>query len=132
MSPSVTIDMSNRRAETGPLCRISIQSSTIDTVRIQLSGELDYSNTELLSAWLRSQIGHRIVRLDLAAVTFVDCAVVGTVLAAHEQQQARAAELQLVNVGRPVRRVLELTRADQILQIVDDPEGDRPCSDAAP
>lgn len=59
--------------------------------------------------------------LDLREVTFLDSSGLRLVLRLHERQSEAGGRLVLVQGGRRVARVLELTGAGERLEIVGDP-----------
>lgn len=93
---------------------------------VQLHGELDLCSAELLTAALRNHLGHRVICLDLSGLSFLDCAGIRAIRAAHERQARRSAALLLANVQPRIRRVLALTQADRLLQILDSDDPSTP------
>ena len=79
-----------------------------------LSGELDVASASVAGAALASP---DVDTVDMAAVTFIDAAGVGVLLAAH-QDPARRRGLRLRRPSRSVRRVLELTELEATFPIV--------------
>lgn len=88
-------------------------------VIVQLRGELDVASAELLTAVLDSCLGRRAVYLDLAGLTFLDCAGLGAILAAAEQQRRCGGRLALLQPSVRIRKLLQLTRADRVVSILD-------------
>jgi anti-anti-sigma factor len=78
---------------------------------VRLAGELDLVTArpleQLLSDVLRTGSGWLVI--DLALVTFMDCAGLGVILRAHAASLSRGGGLRLVAVPRRVRALLALT-----------------------
>ncbi|WP_327721908.1 STAS domain-containing protein [Streptomyces sp. NBC_00490] len=87
----------------------------------RVSGEMDY----LREAWFRGRFteligrGGRLFVLDLAGVSLCDSVGLNVLLGAWRQADAGGAVLVLACVPAPVRRLLELTGADQALRVFD-------------
>ena len=92
-------------------------------IGIALSGELDLSTLDQLQAELDQTLDGRpeLVVLDLRKLTFLDSSGLRAVLSLHAGLQEQAGRLVLVQGPRRVHRVLELTRADDELEIVAEP-----------
>lgn len=86
---------------------------------IQLRGELDITSTELFEAVLCSHCGRRDLYLDLAELSFLDCAGVDAMLAVHQRQASRSGRLVLLHARPAIRRLLHLTHADRVLPLAD-------------
>ena len=89
-------------------------------VVLQLAGELDMAAAPAL----RGQIdaaraeGRAPVVLDLTAVTFIDSSALRELLEGDERLRADGAQLLLAGIRPVVARVLELTRASDVLTVV--------------
>jgi anti-anti-sigma factor len=84
---------------------------------VVIRGEIDICS----SAQLREQLlnvmqrhGARIV-LDLAEVTFIDCAGISALLAARRQALLAGGSLRVLRASPRVRRIISLTRLDPLL-----------------
>jgi anti-anti-sigma factor len=88
-------------------------------VTVALPGEIDFINaSEVRDALaLALDSGGAVVIADAAETTFCDCAGVRALIHAHRRAAASARCLRVAASSRGVRRVLELTGADQILDI---------------
>lgn len=89
-------------------------------VVVTLPGEIDVTNVgEVRNALARAlETGTAVVIADAAGTTFCDCAGVGALVHAHRQAAAAGTGLRVAAAtSRKVRRVLELTGADQVLDI---------------
>ena len=76
-------------------------------VRIRAAGEIDVASAPLLDDALAAATadGYREIHLDLAEVTFFDCAALR---ALEDADDAAPGRLRLVAAGEPVRLVLQL------------------------
>ena len=101
--------------------RISrLQGGGID---FALSGDLDLSTLEQFESALEASLDGKseLVVLDLRELTFLDSSGLRAMLALHSTQREHGGRLVLIRGPRRVHRVLELTRADDELEIVTDP-----------
>ncbi len=90
------------------------------TAIVALDGELDYATAPALTAWLADVLAQgpgRLV-LDLASLTFIDCAGLTPILQCRSTLPA-GFPLILRSPTRAVRRFLAFTRADQICDLRD-------------
>lgn len=78
---------------------------------LRFAGELDVAHVEDIRRQVSRALadGHREIGLDLAAVTFMDCASLGAMIGCLRQARAAGGRLQIAAASAPVRRVLELT-----------------------
>lgn len=92
-------------------------------ISFALSGELDLSTLDHLETVLDGSLdgGPELVVLDLRNLTFLDSSGLRVMLRLHESQRKQGGRLVLIQGPRRVHRVLELTRADEELEIVADP-----------
>jgi anti-sigma B factor antagonist len=107
------------------------------TVVVKLPAEVDFSNKSLVRATLASALASRpkVVVADGTGTGFCDCAAIHTLIAAHHVALAAGAQLRVVITGALVRRVLELTGADQVLVVYPslvDAHADHPSSSLPP
>jgi anti-sigma B factor antagonist len=94
---------------------------------IALSGELDLSGAGALDEEidrLASEDGVRRVVLDLRALEFMDSSGLRLVALAERRLGAAGRELVLVRGPEAVQRVFEITRMEDHLTFVDEPDGD--------
>ncbi|KUN79877.1 hypothetical protein AQJ66_27425 [Streptomyces bungoensis] len=84
-------------------------------------GEMDYLTRPACLTLFGDLIAtrHPCVVLDLSGVTFCDSAGLNALLAAHRIATSNRASLVLACVPPQLRRVLELTGADQVLTVHD-------------
>jgi anti-sigma B factor antagonist len=89
-------------------------------VVVSLHGELDaYQAPDLHAAFAEVAAGARgaTVVLDLAAVTFLDSTVLGTVVGLVRRQRESGGELRVVLPETAARRIFELTGLDGVLDV---------------
>jgi anti-sigma B factor antagonist len=89
------------------------------SVLVTLPAEIDISNGSLVEDELTSALGDGLAVLVADGTTTTFCASAGmtALMRAHHQAEAAGKQLRVV-VGSPVvRRILELTGADQVLDI---------------
>lgn len=89
------------------------------TAVVALPAEIDAANVSLVEAALASALASRPMLLiaDGTGTAFCDSSGIGTLVHAHRQAAAVGAQLRVVITTSPVRRILELIGADQLLQI---------------
>jgi anti-sigma B factor antagonist len=98
-------------------------SVTVDDDRavVTLRGEHEAYSADRLARRLEALLDERIgVTVDLSGAAFIDSTVVGTLLAAKRQADARSLPFVLVlgeGTGWPVRRILEVTGLDRTFDI---------------
>ena len=84
---------------------------------VTLPGEIDTSNDGQIQDMLTSALddGAAVLVADAAGTTFCECSGVTALLFTHHRAAAAGAQLRVV-VGSPsMRRILELTAADRVL-----------------
>lgn len=90
-----------------------------DDVRatVQVSGELDLSTTGRLAALLEEHLaaGRRYLRVDLGGCTFLDTAVLTTLVQLHRRLLNVRGTLVLTGVGRRAAKLLAVTGMDAVL-----------------
>jgi len=87
---------------------------------IALPGEIDITNARDVHDALARAVdgGATVVIANAIRTTYCDCAGVRALIGAHRRAAAAGTALRVAAVtGHPVRRILELTGADQILAI---------------
>ncbi|WP_328965389.1 STAS domain-containing protein [Streptomyces virginiae] len=87
------------------------------TVRVAVSGEIDFDNAMFLrEALLAALFSHRATLLvDLERVTFCDCAGLNTLLTARHAALQAGRSLHVTAAGRRVERLLNLTDTRTLL-----------------
>ena len=82
-----------------------------------LQGHIVIGDTETLRNVVQSLSETSSVILDLTRVTTVDAHGLGVMLELREQMLERGIRFELMNVSKPMSRVLEITRLDSVFQI---------------
>jgi anti-anti-sigma factor len=75
--------------------------------RVQLSGEIDVSNVEVLRQSLVPFNGTS-VELDVSELTFIDAAALGTLIGVRERLRRQGYDLRITGAQGIVRTVIEL------------------------
>jgi anti-anti-sigma factor len=97
---------------------LKIQARKLGNVAVLcLQGQIVNGETEILRNVVQSQSEVSAIKLDLAQVTTVDAGGLGVMLALREQVLSKGIRLELMNLNKRVRMVLELTRLDSVFQI---------------
>lgn len=88
---------------------------------VQVAGEMDLSNADLLASLIDEEVrrGRRLVRLDLSRLTFCDCAGLRAIVQAHERLLRVRGSLVLIGARSAVFRLLELIPLDEALVVAD-------------
>jgi anti-anti-sigma factor len=96
-------------------------SADASRVALQLAGEMDLANADLLTAVVANQLGNgrRFVRLDLCELRFVDCAGLRAIIDAHNDCLAAHGMLVLTGVPPRIAKLLSITGLDEALLIAD-------------
>jgi anti-anti-sigma factor len=84
---------------------------------IRAVGEWDLAGADELAHALdaHERAGRRFIRLDVSAVTFLDCACLEVLVAAHARLLAARGTLVLTGVTPGIARLLSLARLDRVL-----------------
>ena len=84
---------------------------------VKLPGEIDVSNDGQVHDTLTSALdgGTAVLVADAGETTFCGCSGVTALLLTHHRAAAAGAQLRIVVGGPSMRRILELTAADQVL-----------------
>ena len=87
----------------------------------RVSGEMDYVTDPVFRPQFKELIarGDRFIVLDLSGASFCDSAGLNVLLGAWRWADTAGAVLVLACVPKPVRRILEMTGADQLLRVFD-------------
>lgn len=90
---------------------------------IAISGELDVATVASLRQLLLQRNGkHRLVVVDLTAVSFIDSTGLSALILGQRQQHEHGADLSLVGLQPQVEKVLEVTGLNEVFPIYDDVE----------
>ena len=89
------------------------------TAVVPLPAEIDAANVGLVDAAMASALASRpaVLIADGTQTAFCDSSGIAALVHAHRQAAAAGAQLRVVVVGSPVRRILELIGADQLLLV---------------
>jgi len=82
-----------------------------------LEGQIVNGETDILRAAVRPVPGTSKIILDLSDVTVVDAHGLGVLLQLREQTLANGAGFELMNVSKPLSRILEITRLNAVFTI---------------
>ncbi|HXE45249.1 MAG TPA: STAS domain-containing protein [Conexibacter sp.] len=93
------------------------------TVRLALTGELDIAGAARVEQELEriEQQPPATIVLDLRQLAFMDSTGLRVIVAADGRARERGWRLVIVRGSATVQRIIEMTRLDERLEIVDDP-----------
>jgi anti-anti-sigma factor len=86
----------------------------LEVLVLAVGDHLDGLRKALTELRVIRQHGARLV-LDLAGVTFIDCAGINTLLATRRRAQLEGGSLRVLRASPRVRRLITLTRLDAVL-----------------
>lgn len=89
-----------------------------DSLELELAGDLDMSATFKVEPEFDRLVAGRDVRrlvLDVGGVGFIDSAGLGALLSIRDRTKQLGIEMSLVNVPKPVRRILDLSGTSVLL-----------------
>jgi anti-anti-sigma factor len=89
---------------------------------LSVNGRIVRGETETLRTAVISRLDASVIVLDLARVLTIDAGGLGLMLELREYAESRGIEFKLKNVTKLVRRILELTRLDSVLDVTYTPE----------
>lgn len=117
--------MSGDRPADGLKPSVTTEAFATHGALVRVTGDLDLALASSLACATAGEIahGHRHIVFDLSAATFLDCAGVGSLMAAvaplrHEPD----ATVVLAGATGPVERVLTLLELDRVFEILGDVE----------
>src|SRR5919197_2416563 len=106
----------------------AVQTTAQDDWRaaIALCGDLDIANAQDLRAELNEHLdaGRRVIRVDVAALDFMDSTALGELVTASERCTAEQGSLILTNEPARMRRLIDLAGLEHVLLV------DTACEDA--
>jgi anti-sigma B factor antagonist len=93
------------------------------TVRLALTGELDIAGAARVEQELEriERVPPATLVLDLRALAFMDSTGLRVIVAADERAREQARRLVVVRGSDTVQRIIEMTRLNERLEIVDHP-----------
>lgn len=91
-----------------------------DTVRVSAVRQLGAANASAFRDWIRDALveGEKNLDIDLSQTTFLDSCGLGALVALNKTVRGRAGTLRLLHPAPSVQQLLELTRMDQLFEIV--------------
>ena len=97
---------------------LKVNTKNLGAVKVfSLEGQIITGDTELLRNAVQEVSGASDIILDLSNVTIVDAHGLGVLLQLREQTLARGLRFELMNVGRSLNRILEMTRLNTVFNI---------------
>ncbi len=91
-----------------------------DGILVQLSGPVGPAEGQALLRTARALLLEprtQVLRLDLAAVSYLDSSALGMLLQLHELARSRGAGLVLQHPSEPDQRLLQVTNLDRLLVV---------------
>ncbi|MDX6522153.1 MAG: hypothetical protein QOJ31_1364 [Gaiellales bacterium] len=86
---------------------------------LEVRGELDIGSADALRTALdAAESMGDIIRLDAAAVQFLDSTALGVMLASAQRLAARGGRLELMNASPAVRRILDMTLIARTVHLI--------------
>lgn len=97
---------------------LKVNTKKLGAVKVLcLEGQIINGDTETLRSAVQAVSGASDIILELSNVTIVDAHGLGVLLQLREQTLARGLRFELMNVGAPLSRILEITRLNTIFDI---------------
>ena len=95
-----------------------------NATHVKLSGDLDLSTAKRAEEAIEQaeRSGHPTVVVDLRGLSFMDSTGLRVIVSADKRARRSNKRVVIVQGPAPVRRVFEITRLDERLDIVDAPE----------
>jgi len=109
--------------ESGQLFNVTAQTAD-DRVVLVLEGELDLASVERLKSELETVEGNApgLIVFDLRKLSFLDSTGLGVIVAANTRAAEKGGRVVIAQGDHaPVRRLFEVVRLDESVEIVDDP-----------
>jgi len=115
----VSPEQPEARAANRPTDLVVASADEQHAVVVTASGEVDLFTVPRLDAELVTATsgGARVLVVDLSAVTFIDSAGLGVLVAAFKRCRAHGGAMHLVVTSRGVRRPLEVLGLDAVLPV---------------
>jgi len=97
---------------------LKIDAKNLGTATVlRLQGQIVNGETSILRTVVQSLSETSAVILNLAQVTTIDAHGLGVLLELRERTHEKGIRFELMNVSKPMSRVLEITRLDSVFQI---------------
>jgi anti-sigma B factor antagonist len=95
-----------------------------DAAHVTLSGDLDLSTAKRAEQAIEDaeNAGHKTVVIDLRGLSFMDSTGLRVIVSADKRARRSNRRAVIIQGPAAVRRVFEITRLDERLDIVDTPE----------
>ncbi len=91
---------------------VQIRPDADGTLRIELAGDIDYTNSGVVANAIRAAAGApepKAFRVDLDAVTFLDSSGIGVLIITSQLAESLSAEFKVLRPSRNVFEQLRLT-----------------------
>lgn len=90
-----------------------------DTATVRLSGRLTFKDHRAYRDLLAEMLAHKakVYELDLSKVEHIDSAGIGMLMISKQKAEAEQGSVVIVSPPPAVRRVLEVAKIDEILEI---------------
>ena len=101
---------------------VRLSTRTDGTLRVELRGEVAFATADTLRESIRDAVDRArpaLVLMDLSKVTFMDSSGMHILAAADARARRSDTRLVIAHPTPSVRRLLELTGMNEVLQIVD-------------
>jgi anti-anti-sigma factor len=90
-----------------------------EVLRVGGFAELTAANSDRVEKKIRADLnGHTTIEIDLSRTTVMDCTGLGALIALRNLTRARNGGVRLLNPTPTVQRFLDLVRAEEIFEIV--------------
>ena len=97
---------------------LKVHAKKLNTVKVLcLEGQIITGETDLLRRAVQLKSGASNIILDLSNVSVVDAHGLGVLLQLREQTLAKGSRFELINVSKPLSRILEITRLNTVFEI---------------
>ena len=97
---------------------LKVHAKKMNTVTVLcVEGQIINGDTEILRSAVQSMSDAGDITLSLANASVVDAHGLGVLLELREQTLAKGAHFELINVSRPLYRILEITRLNTVFDI---------------
>jgi anti-anti-sigma factor len=104
--------------------RLSSERAGDNAIRVVVAGELDMASAPKIEEELRSveQQDPSVILLDLRELDFMDSSGLRAILTADARARDQGRRLVVIRGSENIQRLFAVTRLDERMEIVDDPE----------
>jgi anti-anti-sigma factor len=104
--------------------RLSSERAGDNAIRVVVAGELDMASAPQIEEELRSveQQDPSVILLDLRELDFMDSSGLRAILTADARARDQGRRLVVIRGSENIQRLFAVTRLDERMEIVDDPE----------